>query len=397
MMEACNSKMILLFDGIENSVFFKQVLEPVCLDALSRPDCKFFILSFEKNLITSLEKKVYLDSIIPPNLTIILKQRLPFWGGWTLDLLTNSLVLFLQENPVREFLCRGFFAARILQKSLQKMFVEKEFEMRLVKDFSVPNLMIQKLEMIIPGIASQEVLLVHEEKNILKKFFQYFKKHFQKWLCFIEEKKFFQQKQKDQNQSKNQILWKIFCYCRAMKDYWNEFCTDFCPESENYFELIPEKETNFDISIKLACRTEIRNQLNILEQTDLYCYLGGMQPWQNFELSINFFVDEYQKSMDKKRNFAPFFLVITQEKVLAEKKINEILRHNFAAKKNIRIISTKNPQETKKYLLASDYGFLLREENLINWTARPVKALEYRDAGLLVIHNYSCLWVIDFC
>jgi hypothetical protein len=37
---------------------------------------------------------------------------------------------------------------------------------------------------------------------------------------------------------------------------------------------------------------------------------------------------------------------------------------------------------------------IMREANIVNWTSRPIKAIEYLKAGLEIIHNGTIQWIV---
>ncbi len=89
-----------------------------------------------------------------------------------------------------------------------------------------------------------------------------------------------------------------------------------------------------------------------------------------------------------------------------EKVINEIIKMNEKfvilnlSKKEInhkRVINKLvTYQEVADYLCAADYGLLIRDNNIVNQVACPVKLVEYISCGLSIIHNASVKIMDDY-
>jgi hypothetical protein len=136
---------------------------------------------------------------------------------------------------------------------------------------------------------------------------------------------------------------------------------------------IPKKISGENIQ---AWRKQIRKELNIDNQTTVYCYNGSLKPWQCPLETISYFKEEL------KINNHCFLLVLSQDKSAFENllKNENIESHHYA------ILSVPH-REIYKYLAASDRGIIFREKNIINWVSRPTKILEYQAVGLPIVHN----------
>ena len=103
-----------------------------------------------------------------------------------------------------------------------------------------------------------------------------------------------------------------------------------------------------------------------------FVYLGSVTGWQNFDEAV----DVYKQFS---KNNKTSFTVITKDK----KKAIKILKN-----KNVsgNVLSLKN-SEVLIELQHYDFGFLLRENNLLNNVASPIKFLEYLNCGVIPIMN----------
>jgi hypothetical protein len=108
-----------------------------------------------------------------------------------------------------------------------------------------------------------------------------------------------------------------------------------------------------------------------LSATDIvFVYAGSVAGWQSFELLYTF-IAPILKQANSKILF------------LADKDVNIAkLESEFPGKVICRKVRAK---EVPQYLLAGDYGLLIRERSVTNKVASPVKFAEYLSCGLQVI------------
>ncbi|WP_075618328.1 glycosyltransferase [Paenisporosarcina indica] len=121
-------------------------------------------------------------------------------------------------------------------------------------------------------------------------------------------------------------------------------------------------------------REKVRKNLKISNETKVFVYGGSLAPWQCVEETIYFF-----KLLQKnKENIHLLFL--TPEVELAKKMLSQ-----SSIDKNDYTTLSVEPNDIKNYFIASDYGFLLRKNNLTNKVASPNKFAEYLTAGIKII------------
>lgn len=371
--------LFLIYDSITNTVFYNQILEPLLQKSTVHPSEYFFIYSFEKDLQ---QGQAYLKSIqtsLPSNIVIILKQRLPFWGQWSLILAGNLLTTFLQENCIKKITARGVFAAKIAEIALQKITNAKAFDKAVRKDITPIILATTDLEVLVPGIASEEVLIYNKNNNFFSKTLRYIKVLLMSWLIVKLEA---------------YVFGTLFC-----KDIHN-LTTSFLaasPALQKYIthkfhtptskiQILPLPQLALVSSEeKLNARQQIRAQLNIDFFADLYVYSGSLKDWQSFDLIVETFSSILEK------DHKSILLVLTKD---LTKALN-ILKQSLPVNSYIAI--DLDPANVMEYLLACDFGMIFREENIVNWTARPIKAIEYKQAQLIIMHNNTIEWVINNC
>ncbi len=116
---------------------------------------------------------------------------------------------------------------------------------------------------------------------------------------------------------------------------------------------------------------------NILKETRNkeymdFVYLGSISVWQKFEETIKLYSD-IEKRLGNTR-----LTIITLDKDAAEEIVK---KYNIL---NCEIKSLSH-QEVLKELKNYDFGFLLRDDNIVNNTASPIKFLEYISNGVIPI------------
>jgi hypothetical protein len=124
----------------------------------------------------------------------------------------------------------------------------------------------------------------------------------------------------------------------------------------------------YDSQIRRAKREELN-----LDEKIVFIYSGGAWKWQCLRESVSLF-NEISK-IDK--NVHLILLSYQEEQV--KKIISDVLNKDM-----FTILSVPH-DKVHEYLMASDAGFLLREDNKINEVASPIKYGEYIGCGLPVI------------
>lgn len=116
-------------------------------------------------------------------------------------------------------------------------------------------------------------------------------------------------------------------------------------------------------------------------ERNVFCYIGSLAVWQCFEDAIKLY------SLIEKNSSLPCFLkVYTKNRKEAE---NIIIRYNIH-----NYVVDFLPQEKLDDALADcKYGFLLREDNIVNNVATPTKMSTYLANGVIPIYSNS---LIDF-
>jgi hypothetical protein len=129
-------------------------------------------------------------------------------------------------------------------------------------------------------------------------------------------------------------------------------------------------KSSLNIGYNLTESNKIRQELNI-EQTDiLLAYAGSSAEWQSFNI-----LEEHITKAFNANNKLKLLM-------LCKPNVAQKLIQQFPGRVIQKWIE---PTEVQAYLLAADYGLLIREESVTNKVSSPVKFAEYLAAGLPVI------------
>jgi hypothetical protein len=113
-------------------------------------------------------------------------------------------------------------------------------------------------------------------------------------------------------------------------------------------------------------------RLNIKDPV-VFIYSGNVQKWQNIPEMLDFI-----KKNDKKNHI---YIFLSGEK---EYFIN-IVNTEFRTIKNRFIVDSVLPEELYKYYSIAHYGFLIRDDHILNKVACPTKMIEYLFYGITPI------------
>lgn len=114
-----------------------------------------------------------------------------------------------------------------------------------------------------------------------------------------------------------------------------------------------------------------RRNLNLNQDDIVFVYCGSMAGWQSFDLLRSFISPILKKNIKHKLVF------------LSKSDINILELQNLYPQQVI--CKYLEPDQVPQYLIAADYGLLIREDSITNQVASPLKFAEYLACGLKVI------------
>lgn len=328
-----NTHIFILYDGIQNSVFESQVLQPL-LQQKNEYD-KTILISFESHP-NALKKYVPKD----PGIEIILLKKIPFLGSISLYYAAKQLKKILSAYHDYHITARGPLAGFICLHTT-KIFLTCTIQIR--------------------GLLAQEYLYAKkDDNNPLKKIIYQFRVN---QMHTVEKKVL--------NTNKPNVFFESVS--SALKEY---LINTFGAQPNKITIAKKDIPQTICIEQKNKWRTAIRAELTIKKEAQVFCYNGSAKPWQCPQKVVSFFKQEYEKNNNS------FLLLLTQDK-----KIFAQLLQEKNMPKDAYTIKTVPHTDIYIYLSACDTGLLFRDQHIINWVSRPTKILEYRAVGLKIIHN----------
>lgn len=164
---------------------------------------------------------------------------------------------------------------------------------------------------------------------------------------------------------------KVFIVSNVLKKYFQDMYNLYDKEFVLYPCLSDSNKFYFDLNI----RNELRQKLQIPEQTRVYIYSGGIDSAWHITERMFAFLNELFKH---EKNSMLICLIINPTGL-------DMMLNEFPELKS-RFLSFSVPNnEVFKFLNASDYGILFRENTIMNNVASPTKFAEYILCGLPVL------------
>lgn len=123
-------------------------------------------------------------------------------------------------------------------------------------------------------------------------------------------------------------------------------------------------------------KTKLRRELQIEDDDIVFVYAGRLQKWQNIDLMLT--------TINENKNKKYVYLLLSGDaeemKALAGIRLDKEVRY---------IVRSVDPVELNTYYSISNYGFILRDENVLNRVAAPTKMIEYLYFGIIPIVKYE--------
>ena len=148
-----------------------------------------------------------------------------------------------------------------------------------------------------------------------------------------------------------------------------------------YSERYPNSDAKFlylPIFTSQVCRPanfteveELRGKLGVPITSKVYLYSGGLHTWQNIDLML-----KVSKSLYSSGDH--WFLFLTGETEEMKKKIEQV----FGESASRVIVTHVKPEDLRNYYELADYGFIFREDHILNKVANPTKLIEYLYFGM---------------
>ena len=115
---------------------------------------------------------------------------------------------------------------------------------------------------------------------------------------------------------------------------------------------------------------------------NVFCYAGGLQPWQGFESILKTYSDIESK-------YKNTFLKVFSKDLEGAKKLIE--KYNIS---NYSVDCVKQ-EDMNKALAQCKYGFIIRDNDIINQVATPTKLVTYIGNGVIPIFTSTIRFYAD--
>jgi len=341
----------VLYDGITNSVFNGQVLEPLLKKIETNQSQQITLISFEQKNFSIAD----IAKIIPNNkITTIILKKVPYIGIISLLYAAQQLKKVLKHCAEYHLIARGPLAGMICRY----IYNAKKC---LSLTIQARGLMAQEYAYGMADISKKDRL----KKSLFK---------FRMWQLSSIEKKAY-------NNANDHGSITIEAVSHALKEY---LITTFNSEREAICVANTDIPTTITKEQCALWRKETRAELAIAVDAKVYCYNGSLKIWQCPDKVITFFKEKCAESPHS------FLLVLTQDRA----DFQTLLMNHDVPKNKYHVIHVSH-HEIYRYLAACDVGLLFREPHIVNWVSRPTKALEYQAVNLEVIHNNTVAWLVQ--
>ena len=348
--------LVVVYDGVKNSVFGSQVLQPLLNQLESDKKLEITLVSFERVR----PETSFLIETIPAHdrLHLVLCRRLKFFGKISLRFASLQLKKLLKQIPCNEILARGPLAGWITMNAIEKL--------KNIK----PSVTIQAR-----GLCAEEYRFAHQtsEYNFIK---SPIRRIIYKLLRNVEIDVY-----RNRRKKHFPVNITIESVSTALKEF---LVQNFHAEPSSISISTRDLLKNFDKTHVSEWRNQTRKDLNIPGNSIVYCYSGSHKPWQCATESIVYFVEQY------KQNPKSFMLVLSPDK---ESFIKDLQARQVPA--SCYCVLKVKHNDLFRYLAAADHGLMFRKKDVINWVSRPTKALEYKAVGLSIIHNNTVSMLME--
>lgn len=171
---------------------------------------------------------------------------------------------------------------------------------------------------------------------------------------------------RNRNKIRRYVLFQLEKFAYKYADYVGAVSVNMKNVIENLFR------SKSRVYVTPCCISEVKGKNKSGGKGEInFVYVGGLSSWQCF--------DEILKLYRSISNNIPSTLTIISKQIeLAKLKVKDAQVTEVEYK-------TMSQQEVTKDLINYDFGFLLRENILLNRVASPIKFLEYTSSGVIPI------------
>jgi hypothetical protein len=160
----------------------------------------------------------------------------------------------------------------------------------------------------------------------------------------------------------------------VVSNYFKKYINKNFNYNINRIEVIPSAIDKGKMKFDKNIRNKYRSKLNV-QGKKVFIYNGSYTQYQCIDEMIRFFA--YVNKIHKET----FFIFLTTDNLNVVK--NKFKKHGIDS--NSYYVNSVEHEEVINYQMASDYGIIFREDNIVNKVASPTKVYEYLSTGLKII------------
>ncbi len=404
---------MVIYDGVENSVFESQVVAPLLVELADDLALEVTLISFER----ALPSAAVLCKKIPAHdrLHLVLARRLPFFGTVSLWPALWQLIKILKLTGATQLRARGPLAGWLVLRAVERSVPYNGFFSKLVGEFIAACTsryisLRETLETDGKWLFKLRSLRVFcsQNKTYREVRTRYFRKKpvakdippvlVQARGLAAEEYRYAAHRGgrrglrplKDWLTQKflHELEASVYGY-RGVIARCGQFTIEVVSEAlqEYLVKVFKAKQAVITIATKditpMVAREQVeawrlakRSELCIPIDARVYVYSGSFKPWQCAQETVAEAATILHRESDA------FFLALTTDVADFEQAV-QASGIDAVRCRVLRVASA----ELTQYLAAADAGFLLREADVINWVSRPTKMLEYQAVELEIVHN----------
>lgn len=339
---------MVIYDGVANSVFQGQVVAPLMSYRAQHPQIPVLLVSFETN-IHSRRYEPLIRQLREHNITLMICRKYPLIHRLSLMLASRQLKTILSAYPHYSLIARGPLAGYIcLQAYTPSKCTAFTIQAR--------------------GLLAAEYDYMTRNNIGIRRWYDRYKiRLFTKIETIVY------------GYHTNSVT--IETVSTALTQYLiATFGTPAALIYTTHHDIPPA----IDAQQKKLWRTHIRQALLIAPDAHVYCYNGSAKAWQCPQQTIDYFYHQWQS------NKKSFLLILTQDCA----HFRQLIQQYNIPITHYAILQVPHDQ-VYQYLAACDTGIIFREPHSINWISRPTKILEYQAVGLTIIHNNTIALLAD--
>jgi hypothetical protein len=324
-------RVVIIYDSTDNSVFESQLLQPLLQWRAAAPHRTATIISCEQQPNNRPSQRA--------GIKCIYIKRIPYIGRMSLWYAALRVYLYVRKLQSYELFARGPFAGYIARTAATSACIQIIIQAR--------------------GLAAQEYRFTQEQRGNRTL-------HTRLRIALLHAL------ERTVYGTHNHNI-TIQAVSSALRAYLIAEFNAPAAQITLAHEDIPQP---LDATTRASYRAAVRTELNIAQDIRLYCYNGSYKPWQCPSQTLEFFKNELNNDP------TAHLLILSGDRDVFMQACRQ-----FCLPVHTYTVISVQSYDVIRHLAACDFGMLFRQQDVINFTSRPTKALEYYAAGCITLHN----------